>query len=351
MKGYVLVDKNKAEWRNDLPEPLIGPYDCVIRPAIVAPCTTDIHLMETMANKNIKGKAMGHELAGYIHEIGSEVKDFKPGDRVVVSSTHPNWRGLAAQEGNAGAQDNSHYKTPDLRRGGAFAEFVHILDADMTVAHIPDSVTWEQAVILTDMATTAFAGVEALEMKFGDTVVVYGIGPVGLMGVCAALLNGAGRVYGVGSRQCCFDVAKEFGLTDCINYREGDVADQILSKNGKPVDRVLIAGGTSDAIANSMRMLKFGGVVANVAAFFSDPNTVIPGSVWLYGATTKTVKGVAAKGGRAYMERLINLVQYGRLKPENIITHTFHGFEKIEEAMNIMAKHDPSVIKPIVLYE
>ncbi|MDR1677088.1 MAG: alcohol dehydrogenase catalytic domain-containing protein, partial [Deltaproteobacteria bacterium] len=81
MKGYVLVDKNKAEWCLDLPEPVIGPYDAVIRPLVVAPCTTDVHLLETNAMPIIMGKAMGHEAVGIIEAVGAQVKDFSEGDR------------------------------------------------------------------------------------------------------------------------------------------------------------------------------------------------------------------------------------------------------------------------------
>lgn len=352
MRGYILEDINKASWRDDLPEPKIGPLGAVIKPVVVAPCTTDVHLLETNAMPIIQGKAMGHEVAGVVQEVGSEVKDFKPGDRVAVSSVHPNWRSLEAQDGLAKFNDHCHYYCDDPDRGGVFAELFQVIDADMTLARIPDSVTWEQAIMLTDMATTAFAGVEALELQYGDAVVVLGIGPVGLMAVSACVLGGAGRIFGVGSRRRCFEVGKEFGVTDPINYKDGPIAEQILRKTGgKPVDAVIVTGGSSDSIAEGLRMVKWGGVVSNVACFFSDMQTVIPSDVWNHACLDKTIKAVKAKGGRACMERLLSLVEYGRMKPELMATQVLRGMDKIEKAMELIARKDPDTIKPIVFFE
>ena len=94
MKGLVLEDRNKLVWKNDLPEPRIGPHDAVIKPVIVAPCTSDIHIIETMSIPFIRGKTVGHEMAGYIAEVGSKVRD-----RVAVSASMPNWRTLGVQDG------------------------------------------------------------------------------------------------------------------------------------------------------------------------------------------------------------------------------------------------------------
>ena len=334
-----------------MPEPELGPLAAIIKPVVVSTCTTDVHLIQTMAMPTLKGKVIGHEMVGIVHEVGRDVKDFKPGDRVTAASVPPNWRSLEAQEGLSKFNTQGFYYSKDPRKGGVFAELCHVTDADMNLAHIPESVTWEQAIMLTDMVTTAFAGIDQLNLKTGDTVVILGIGPVGLMGVCGALMKGAGRVFGVGSRQVCFDVGKKYGVTDCINYKDGNIVDQILSKNGKPVDAVFVTGGSSSSIADGMRMVKYGGTVSNVACFFEDATTVIPSDVWNHGGLDKYVKGVMAEGGRAYMERLLSLVQYGRLKPELLVTHIFHGMEKIEDAIKMMADRDPTVIKPIIYFD
>lgn len=353
MKAFVLLGKDEVGWR-DVPVTELGPLDARVKPTVVSPCTTDVHLVATYAMPNIVNKAMGHEAVGVVVEVGSEVKDFKVGDRVAISSVHPIWRSMEAQNGMAKMADNCHYydTNPDSLRGGVFAETVHIIDADMTLAHIPDSVTDEQAVILTDMATTGFAGTEAADIHFGDTVVIYGVGPVGLMSLCAAVMQGASRIFAVGHRKACFDVALKYGATDIIDYKDGDVAEQIMAKTGgKPVDAVVVSGGGAAAIATGFKIVKFGGTVANVACFFGEEETILPSMYWNYGGLDKTVKGVKAWGGRNAMERLLSLVEYGKLHPELVITHRFHGLEKAEDALTLMGSKTHDMIKPVVIID
>ena len=349
MKGLVLEDRNKLVWKNDLPEPRIGPHDAVIKPVIVAPCTSDVHIIETMFIPFVRGKAVGHELAGYITEVGSEVRDFKVGDRVAVSASMPNWRTLGVQDGFIKNHDLSIYMNPAPGRHGAFAEKFHVVDADLNVAHIPDGVSWEQAVILSDMATTAFEGVDQTHIKFGDTVAVLGIGAVGLMAVCGAVLKGAGRIFGVGSRPVCFEVGQAYGVTDPINYKEGDTADQILSKTGgKPVDAVIICGGRTDIFTTALRIVKSGGTVTNLASFMDEESIQVPLPFFFI---DKCIKNILVHGGRVYMERLLSMVEAGRFQPEKIITHTYHGMEMIETALGQMSGRDRTAIKPVVFFE
>ena len=96
--------------------------------------------------------------------------------------------------------------------------------------------------MLSDMATTGLHGAELAQITPGDSVVVIGIGPVGLMSVAGAVILGAGRLFAVGSRPRCIEVAEEFGATDIVNYREGDIVDQVLeATRGERVDRVVVA--------------------------------------------------------------------------------------------------------------
>jgi len=351
MRGYVLDDVNVASWHDDLPIPSIGPYGAVIKPVIVATCTSDVHLKQTGAMPIIIGKALGHEMAGVVDRVGTEVKDFKPGDRVTVTSNHPEWRSVAAQDGCPLSTNNCHYFCDSPDRGGVFAEYYAVTDADMTLAHIPDSVSWEQAVVISDMTTTAFSGVEALNLKYGDTVVVIGIGPVGLTAIAGAVLKGAGRIIAVGSRKNCQEVARQYGANDVINYKDGDIVEQIFKlTGGAPVDAVIVTGGTQACIGQAFTLVKEGGYVSNVAMFF-DENLVIPLASLGYGINEKHFKVVQAMGGRVYAERLMKLVEAGRYKPELIAGPVFHGMEHVETALNMMEELDPSIIKPIIFFD
>lgn len=283
--------------------------------------------------------------------MGAEVKNFKPGDRVIVSACQPNFRSMEAQAGQPKLNNTSQYWVDDPDRGGSFVELYYLLDADMNLAHIPDSVTMEQAVMIPDMASTAFEGVRKLEIKYGDTIAILGVGPVGLMGVRAAVLKGAGRIFVIGSRKVCFDVAKDYGATDFIDYHGDDFVKRIVKLNGGQVDGVLVAGGTAASITDALNLVRRGGIVSNVAAFFADENTVLSNIAWGYGYSEKTIKAVECAGGRWILEKLLKLVEYGRLQPEKLITHKFYGMEKIEDAVQLFIDHDRSLIKPIVYFD
>ncbi|WP_169834350.1 zinc-binding dehydrogenase [Paenibacillus donghaensis] len=352
MKGYALIGKNKTEWR-DFSMPKINPYGAIIETKVVSPCTTDIHLLETGAvdNPSLIGKPMGHEMAGIVIEVGSEVKEFKVGDRVLVSATQANFRSLEAQAGMSKLADTNQYWMDDPERGGTFVEKYYLLDADMNLAHIPDSVTWEQAVMTPDMILTAFEGVREANIEFGDSVVFIGVGPVGLMGVQAAAIRGAGKIFAVGSRQVCFDVAKELGATDTIDYHDSDYVEEILKRNGGPVDRVVISSGTEDSLSIALKLVKRGGIVCNLASYFGHSSISIDLEAWAFGASDKTIVSPLCPGGRLLMDKMLKLIENGRIHPEKIITHKFYGMEKIEDAMQLFINRDRSLIKPVVFFD
>ena len=130
---------------------------------------------------------------------------------------------------------------------------------------LPEGMDLGAACMISDMVPTGFHGAELAEIQFGDNVAVIGIGPVGLMAVAAAAIRGAAEIYAVGSRKNCADLALEFGATKVINYREGDIVEQILElTKGKGVDRIIAAGGDNDTFAQAVQMLKPGGVIGNV---------------------------------------------------------------------------------------
>jgi alcohol dehydrogenase (NADP+) len=203
--------------------------------------------------------------------------------------------------------------------------------------------------MLTDMVTTGFHGAELAEIKLGDIVCVIGIGPVGLMSVAGANLLGASRIFAVGSRKNCCDLAMEYGATDIINYREGSIVDQVLKKtDGKGVDKVIVAGGTCDTFIDAVKMVKAGGVIGNINYLDEGEYIKIPRVEWGVGMGHKHIHGGLCPGGRLRMEKLASLVKYKKLDPSKLITHRFEGFESIEKALLLMKEKSADVIKPIV---
>jgi len=98
MKGFAMLEIGKVGWI-DTERPLAGPYDAIVRPIAIAPCTSDVHTVWEGALGDRKNMILGHEAVGVIEEIGSEVKDFKPSDKVIVPAITPDWRSMEAQDG------------------------------------------------------------------------------------------------------------------------------------------------------------------------------------------------------------------------------------------------------------
>ena len=351
MKAYVLIAKGRAEWV-DMPEPVMKPNDVICVPTVLAACTTDAHTIKTGGRPQAKCKTMGHEGVGIVIQTGSEVQDFKVGDRVLMPSAGADFQHPRAQRGEAKFfQNNNAVFTDSMEVQGLFSERIRVIDADRRLAHIPDGVTDRQAVMASDMMATGFTGTKYLNIQYGETVLVLGCGPVGLMGIASARLRGAGRIIAVESRKTRADMARFYGATDIIDYTQGDVFEQVMElTGGQTVDSTLIASGgsASKQFTTAMNCTKWGGHVACVSIFFEDTDIVLPTSVWNGGSREKFLTGVAIDDGRDFFERLLAMIQYGRIDPEPLITHTFKGLEHIPEAVDLMNGIDPEVIKAVV---
>lgn len=294
---------------------------------------------------------LGHEAVGIVEAVGEAVKDFKPGDRVVVPAITPEWNSLEAQGGYSMHSGGmlSGWKFSNFK-DGVFAELFHVNDADGNMAHLPESINDATGVMLCDMMPTGFHGVELADVQFGDKVLVIGIGPVGLMSVAGAALHGASEIYAVGSRPNCIEIAKEYGATHIINYKNGSIESQVMELTaGKGVDKVIIAGGDIDTFETAIKVLKPGGKIGNVNYIGEGDYIKIPRAEWGCGMSHKQIFGGLMPGGRLRMEKLISLIEAGRIDPSKLITHRFEGFDKVEEALLMMKDKPKDLIKPVVL--
>jgi len=350
MKGYAMLGIGKAGWI-EKEAPKCGPLDAILRPIAIAPCTSDIHTIWEGALGDRHDMILGHEAVGQVVEVGSLVKDFKPGDKVIVPAITPDWNSLEAQ---AGFQMHSGGMLAGWKfsnfKDGVFGEFFHVNDADGNLAQLPEGMDPADACMLSDMVPTGFHGVELADVQLGDSVVVIGIGPVGLMAVAGTALRGASHIYAVGSRPNCIKIAKEYGATDIINYREGDIVDQVMEKtSGKGVDKVVIAGGNVDTFEQAIKILKPGGRIGNVNYLGSGDYIKIPRVEWGCGMGHKIIAGGLMPGGRLRMEKLGSLMETGKLDTSKLITHRFEGFENIEPALMLMKEKQKDLIKPVVI--
>ena len=352
MKGYAMLKIGESGWI-EKEKPTCGPLDAIVKPLAVAICTSDVHTLWEGAIGDRHNMILGHEASGEIVEVGPEVKDFKPGDRVLIPAITPDWNSLEAQAGYSMHSGGmlAGWKFSNFK-DGVFSEYFHVNDADGNLAKLPDSIDPADACILSDMVPTGFHAVELADVQFGDTVLVIGIGPVGLMCVAGAALRGASRIIAVGTRPVCVEAAKGYGATDFVSYKDGPIDEQVLKLVGdKGVDRICIAGGTVKTFEPAVKCLKPGGKIGNVNYLGSGDYVNIPRVEWGVGMGHKDIRGGLMPGGRLRMEKLSSLVTAGKLDLHPECTHIFHGWDHIEEALFLMRYKPRDLIKPVVVID
>lgn len=347
MKAFVSLGGGQAGWaEKEIPQ--ATGFDGVLRPLLVSPCTSDVHnvAIDCLA----PNRTLGHEGLGEIVAVGDQVKEFQVGEIVVVPPVTPNWRTVPSQLG-------AHQHCEGLITGqklsnsedGLMAEYTLIRDLDANAARIPPGVSREAAVLAADMLNTGLYGAQLADVQPGDTVVVLGVGPVGLMAVAGARLRGAGRIIAIGSRPAGMALARTYGATDLINYREEDVTRRIhLLTDKQGADCCICAGGGPDALGQAVAMVRWGGTVGNVNYFATYGDLPINSVRYGFGMGNKTIRGGECPGGRARMEKLLALLQYGRVDPTPLITHRFQGLDQVEAAFRLMAQKPPSLVKTMV---
>ncbi|MBR3734283.1 MAG: zinc-binding dehydrogenase [Lachnospiraceae bacterium] len=350
MKGFGMISVNNVGWI-EAPKPVAGPMDAILKPLAVAPCSSDTHVSHGGAGP-LENRILGHESVGEVVEVGSAVKNFKPGDKVIVNCVTPDWEQPLLQDG---FDNNAHDLFPTssfkfvCQKDGVFAEYYHVNNADGNLFLMPEDISIEDALMTTDMMSTGFHAVENAEIKYGDNVVVFGIGPVGLMAVAGAALAGAGKIYAIGTRPNCAALAREYGANEIISYKEGDVVEQILDLNHGQVDKVLIAGGNGQSFVDALKLTRANGIISNVN--FLDPTDTIsfPAPLWGLGMANVTFKSGFCPGGARRIERLVRLIQADRVHPGKLLNKKFEGFDKIEDAFKLMDEKPKDLIKPYVL--
>ena len=220
MEAFALVERNRAKIIDAQRPVLKSEYNAILTPVAISVCTSDVNTVYGSGSKKPDNLILGHEAVARVVKAGENVRDFREGDIVAVPSMTPNFHDKDIQDGNllhAGA--NFSANTLGRSTPGVFAREFEVADADLNLALLPEGVSLGSALMCTDMATTGFTGAE--RVNFGDTVVVLGIGGVGLMAICGATLRGAGRIIAVGSRGASIPLAYDYGASEVISYKEG----------------------------------------------------------------------------------------------------------------------------------
>jgi len=335
----------------DKPIPRPGPLDAIIRTTRALICTSDAHTVHGAIGPR-ENLTLGHEAVGIVHEVGSEVRDFKPGDRVVVAAITPDWGDVASQAGHSSqsGQPLGGWKFSNTK-DGVFAEYFHVNQADANLAHIPAGVPDDAAVYCADMMTTGFMGAENGDIPIGGTVAVFGQGPVGLMATAGARLRGAGMIFAVESVSKRQELARHYGADVIVDYSREDVIARIRALTaGHGVDAAIEAIGADEVFQNAVRATKAGGTISNVGYHGQGDFVRIPRLDWGVGMAEKTIRTGLCPGGRLRLQRLLTLLETGRLDPTRLTSHTF-PFAELGRAFEIMDKKLDGVVKPLITFD
>lgn len=335
----------------DKPIPEPGPNDAVIKTTRALICTSDSHTVRGAVGPR-ENLTLGHEAVGVVHQVGSQVTRFKPGDRVLVGAITPDWGDVASQAGHSSQSGGAlgGWKFSNTK-DGVFAEYFHVNEADANMARIPDAVPDEVAVYCCDMLSTGFMGAENGNIPIGGTVAIFAEGPVGLMATAGAKLRGAGLIIGVESVPRRQDLARHYGADVIVDFSKEDAVTRILElTDGVGVDTAIEALGADSTFQNCVKVTKAGGTISNIGYHGEGDFVHLPRAEWGVGMAEKTIATGLCPGGRLRMERLLRLLEMGRIDPTRMTTHTF-AFEQMPRAFEIMDRKLDGVLKPLIVFE
>jgi isopropanol dehydrogenase (NADP+) len=349
MKAFVMKGLDHVGF-SDKPIPRPGPNDAVVKTTKALICTSDAHTVHGAIGPR-ENLTLGHEAVGIIHEVGSEVRRFKPGERVVVGAITPDWGDGFSQSGHPSQSGGAlgGWKFANIK-DGVFAEYFHVNEADANLAMIPDDVADDSAVYCCDMISTGLMASENARIPLGGTVAVFALGPVGLMAVAGARLLGAGLIVGIDSVPRRQQLARSFGADILVDHREEDVVRRVLAlTGGLGVDSAIEALGSAETLRNAVSVTRPGGTISNAGYHGKGDFVGIPRLDWGVGMAEKVITTGLCPGGGLRMERLLRLIQGGRIDPTPLTTHRF-PFTELDRAFTVMDQKLDGVIKPLIIF-
>jgi threonine dehydrogenase-like Zn-dependent dehydrogenase len=349
MRAFVMKGIGKVGFA-EKPIPTPGPTDAIIKTTKALICTSDVHTVNGAIGPR-DNLTLGHEAVGIVHQVGAMVKRFKPGDHVLVGAITPEWGDAASQGGHSSQSAGAlgGWKFANIK-DGVFAEYFHVNEADANMAHIPSAVADDAAVYCCDMISTGVMAAENANIPPGGTVAVFALGPVGLMAVAGARMLGAGLIIGVDSVARRQELARSYGADVTVDHEKEDAVARIMDlTGGEGVDSAIEALGGDLPFQNAIRVTKPGATISNAGYHGKGEFVHIPRMEWGVGMAEKTIRTGLCPGGRLRMERLLRLLQGGRVDPTRLTTHTFR-FDELQRAFEMMERKLDGIIKPLILF-
>lgn len=361
------------------PDPVIEhPGDAIIQVERSCICGSDLHLYHGLVPDTRVGTTFGHEFVGVVREVGDEVSRLKVGDRVLVPFNIYCGGCFFCRRG---LFSNCHDTNPEATAvGGIYgyshttggyaggqAEYVRVPMADLGPTPIPASLTLDDAVVLTDACPTGYQAAEMGDIERGDTVVVFGAGPVGIFAAKSAWLFGAGRVIVVDCVDYRLDFVSRYAQCETVDFRSvQDMAVHLKAMTDGLGPDVCIDAVGAEASGNTMQRLtgvklKLQGGAATVLHWCI--NSVRKGGrvsiVGVYGPTFNAVpignavnKGLTLRMNQAsvkrHLPRLLEHVEAGLLTPGDVITHRV-PLEEVADAYHIFSSKLDGCIKTVLI--
>jgi threonine dehydrogenase-like Zn-dependent dehydrogenase len=378
---------------DDVPEPTIQePTDAIVRLTSSAIYGTDLHMIRGTLSGMKESTILGHEGVGIVEEVGPRVRNLNQDDRVVIGSTVGCGYCSYCRAGYFAQCDNANPNGPQA--GTAFfggpeatgpidgmqAEYARIPYASVTCVKLPDNVTNEQAIMLSDIFPTGYFGADIASVSDGDTVTVFGCGPVGQFAITSAFIMGAGRVFAVDRRPDRLEMARAQGA-EVVNFDEEDPVETIQELTGGiGTDRVIEAvgvdaeapGGERDEQETSQVAPEQnpqgdnwhpGGAPSQSAQWATEAVCkagtigvigVFPPQAMNFPIGALQQRNLTVRGGncnhRRYIPKLVGLVATGALDPTEILTQREPATGAIE-AYKTFDQRQPGWIKVELLPE
>lgn len=333
----------------EVPVPTCGPTDAVVRVTTTSICGTDSHIWRG-EYPVLPGRVVGHEPVGVIHRLGEAVRGYEIGDRVVVGAITPCGTCYFCQRGEssqcAGYEDRWGM-IGGWRLGnsidGVQAEFFRVPYAQANLAHIPEGLSDEDVMFVTDIGTTGISAIEAADVQIGDTVAVFAQGPIGLCATAGARLRGAGLVIAVDANPVRLEMAQRMGADVLIDYTQEDPIAKIKAlTGGRGADVTVEALGIQETFENCLKAVRPAGTVSSLGVY-GDKITV-PLEPYVYGVGDIDIRSTLCPGGKQRLTSLMNLVKGGRLDLKQLITHRF-TLDDIEEVYSMFSNQEDGVVK------
>jgi threonine dehydrogenase-like Zn-dependent dehydrogenase len=336
----------------EVERPRPGPGEAVIRVTLTTICGTDVHIVKGEYPVE-PGLTLGHEPVGIIEELGPGVVGYEVGERVLVGAITPCGQCNACLSGSlsqcghgAGYEAIGGWRFGNTING-AQAEYLLVPSAQANLAKIPDDVTDEQVVLLSDIASTGFAGAQSGGVRIGDTVVVFAQGPIGLCATAGAKLMGASQVIGVDADPVRLAMSRRIGADVALDFTKVDVFEEVMRlTSGRGADVTIEALGTQQTFETALRCLRPGGTLSSLGVYSG--KLEVPYAAFAAGLGDHRIVTTLCPGGKERMSRLIAMVRSGRFDPTPLLTHRF-PLAEIGEAYRVFSNRLDGVLKVAIV--